>query len=339
MAQKNNKIIVGDISGSIRLDKYLSNNNVFSTRSQAQKAISQELITINGKPAKSSSEVKTLDVIEIATINTPEKTKNILPLNIIFEDEAIIVLNKPAGLLVHATNGSDQITLVDSLRSHTKNLSTGYSEERPGIVHRLDRDTSGLLVVAKTDEAQQKLYEQFKDKTIQRTYLAITFGSPKNTQGTISSFIIRNPTQRTKRLSLRDPKSKQILRPENNYQSRDIAKAANARIAVTHYKKISTGKDGISLLELNLETGRTHQIRVHLSESGFPILGDRLYTAKSFTQNLKNIPLRNYLMNLHRCALHAKHLKFIHPKTNQEVIFAADLPNELNAILSLADIK
>lgn len=307
----------------MRADKFLATSGFFKSRSQAKLAVDENRVLINGKAAKTSSTVNPGDEIEIIE---SEKPPEILDVNydVIYEDDDILVVFKPSGVLVHPAQNGKQASLVDTLKKKVP-LSRGYAPERPGIVHRLDRDTSGLLVVAKTDFAQDKLYEQFQEKTISRIYLAVTTRALKPDQGTLSSYLIRHPTFRTKRLSLRNPRTKKIIRPESSYAVRDHIEASEGRLATTHYKVLREGKNGVALLELTLETGRTHQIRVHLSEAGAPIIGDKMYSSIE-----SEFP---------RCALHAYKLTLIHPRTQQSVSFLAKLPDDFKRLLKQSEIK
>lgn len=311
----------------MRVDKVLSLNNLFKSRSQAKQAVDAERVLINGKLAKTSSTVNPNDEIEI--LEEKEEKQQEIPIIFkrIYEDDDILIIDKPPGVLVHRPQDGKQNSLVDELKKNTK-LSRGYSPDRPGIVHRLDRDTSGLLVVAKTDSAQDSLYEQFQNKTVSRIYLAIINHRMEPSDGTISSYLIRHPRFRTKRVSLRDQRTKKIIRPESVYPVKDYVEEQGGRLSITHYKTLATTPNGDSLLELSLETGRTHQIRVHLNDSGAPIVGDRMYSGSE---------------QLGRCALHAHKLELIHPSTKKVVSFKSSLPDDMKKLmrdlgLSLKDI-
>ncbi len=315
---------VAEISSPERADKFLAGHNLYKSRSQAKQALDKGLVKVNGKIAKTSTTINAGDEIEISPEIVAAATETPIHFEVVFEDDEILVVNKPAGLLVHRTQNGKQSSLVDALKERTK-LSRGYSPDRPGIVHRLDRDTSGLLVVAKTDSAQDNLYAQFHEKSVTRLYLAVTHHALKPDHGTISSYLIRHPSFRTKRVSLRNPRDKKIIRPESVYALKDYVQENNGRLATTHYKVLMTGKNGVALTELSLETGRTHQIRVHLAESGTPIIGDRLYSGIE--------------TSFPRCALHAFKLELIHPRTQKKVQFLAPLPEDFKNLLLDSGLK
>ncbi len=307
----------------MRVDKFLSLSDLFKSRSQAKQALDAERVLINGKLAKTSSTVNPGDEIEI--LAEKEEPQQLTPINFkkVYEDDDIVIIEKPAGVLVHRTQEGKENSLVDELKKNTT-LSRGYSPDRPGIVHRLDRDTSGLLVVAKTDAAQDSLYEQFQQKSISRIYLAIINHRMEPSEGTISSYLIRHPRFRTKRVSLRDQRTKKIIRPESVYPVKDYVEENQGRLAITHYKTLFKNSNGDSLLEVSLETGRTHQIRVHLNDSGAPIVGDRMYSGSE---------------QLKRCALHAYKLELIHPRTKKIVSFKSTLPDDMKNLMKELGLK
>lgn len=281
-----------------RLDKFLSDSTGLS-RSRIKKLIESGNITVNGAKADPSYKLKTEDKIEI-NVPEPEKSKleaENIPLDVIYEDKDILVLNKPRGLTVHPGAGNRSGTLVNALLHHCRNLSIIGGVERPGIVHRLDKDTSGVLIVAKNDKAHQSLSKQFKDRTIEKTYLAIVKGNPKNEEGTISESIGRHPVNRKK-----------------------MAVSQKGREAVTHYKVLKRSKD-YSLVELKPKTGRTHQIRVHLKHIGYPIVGDPVYGGKKNSTPHLNVGNQQLL--------HAYKIKFTHPTTQKELEFEAPLPQDM----------
>jgi len=297
---------------NIRLDKWLSAvaelKDFVPTRSFAQNMIDKNEVTVNGKIAKSSLVVKENDLVMVII---PEKVNvGLVPYNfkldIIFEDNDIIVVNKPAGLVVHPAAGHEQDTLVNALLNHTQQLSV-KNELRPGIVHRIDKETSGLLVIAKNDVAHDILAEQFKEKTTHRIYYAIAEGKKTSTQGTIRSFLARHPHDRKKYCSLRQ--NNQIIR-DPQFES------SVGKWAVTHYEVIESAQNK-HLLRLKLETGRTHQIRIHMSELGLPLVGDVTYGYS--TKSTKE-------QNLNRFYLHAAELGFTHPKTQDNMIFKVSWP-------------
>lgn len=317
------KFKVEDAQAGERLDKTLAAHPDIGTRSRAEKLIAAGRVMLNDVPLKGSYRCKPGDVY---TINWPEPESSALepwdfPLDIVFEDDALIVINKPSGLVVHPSLGHAQNTLVNALLAHTENLSMGFNEKRPGIVHRLDKETSGLLVVAKTNEAHAHLSAQFKARTVHRVYRALVFGRPLNSQGKVESFLGRHPGDRKRFASLKN-----------------LATPNAGKRAVTHYKTLATSK-GLSLLECRLETGRTHQIRVHMTELGLPLIGDALYGAKSRVSGIANMPLRTALHKMDRIGLHARELGFTHPVTGKHLQWIAAWPDNLLPILDLLEIE
>jgi len=300
---------------AVRLDKWLTTQSNDLSRSHIIQLIDQNHITVNGKPVKSSYVIRMNDKIELLLPETKPTTlvPADIPIPITYEDEDLLVINKPSGLVVHPSAGHEQDTLVNGLLFHVKNLSM-KNEERPGIVHRIDKETSGLLVVAKNDKAHEKLSQQFKDKTTHRVYYAVVTGMLKKEKGTIQSYLIRNPADRKKYCSMR----------ENGRVVTEFTEVIeHAKWAVTHYEVMKRLKH-LTLVKLQLETGRTHQIRIHMSEAGHPIVGDITYGYPN--QLLKNKGLKRFY-------LHAAELGFIHPRTNEEMLFSAPWPAEDEAML------
>ncbi len=281
-----------------RIDVYLARELSLS-RSHVKKICDEGLVEVNQKVVKSNKVLKVGDNISVII---PEN-KNLdlvpedIPLDIIYQDNDVAVINKPQGLTVHAGNGTNGSTLVNALLFHLDNLSGINGVIRPGIVHRIDKNTSGLLVVAKNDNAHVKLAKQLQDKTCSRIYVALLEGVLKEDKGTISTYIGRNPLNRTK-----------------------MAVVSSGREAVTEYKVIKRFEQ-FTLCEFSLKTGRTHQIRVHAKYIGHPIVGDKEYGYK------------NQKFNLNGQLLHAKELKFIHPSTNKKVSFSCPLPDYFEKIL------
>lgn len=299
----------------IRLDKALSEHPDIVSRSHAAKLIQDKHVLLNGKPLKSSHKTAFGDIYQV-TIQLEEELELLpydFPLDIYYEDEELIVVNKPAGLVVHPSAGHMQDTLVNALVHHNKSLSQGSEKQRPGVVHRLDKDTSGLLVVAKTDHSHVHLCEQFRKKTVHRRYWALVFDGFKEKKGTIESYLKRHPNDRKKYAS------EKLL----NYQD------PTGKLAITHYEQLNQHTSGISLLQCQLETGRTHQIRVHISESGHPILGDTLYGSNGRLKNMKSVKLRSLIKKMERIGLHARELGFVHPKTNEHIQFTAPWPDDI----------
>jgi 23S rRNA pseudouridine1911/1915/1917 synthase len=259
--------------------------------------------------------VQTGDSLEVAIPDAPKSALQPLDLRleILFQDDDVAVINKPAGLVVHPAAGHAQDTLVNALIGQIKNLSMGFGEHRPGIVHRLDKDTSGLLVIAKNNQAQEFLAKQFKDKTVHRIYWALVYGEPAKRFKTIESLLARHPTNRKK------------------FSSQEVGKRA-----VTHYKTLKT-KSGVSLLQCQLETGRTHQIRVHLSELGHPIIGDHIYGSHRWLNRL-NKSLQGQVESLNRIGLHACELGFTHPRTLEVMRFSTPWPSDLYDLVTELDM-
>jgi len=296
----------------LRLDKVLVDEEFFkdviSTRSYAQNMIEKGYISINGERTKASYALKASDIIDIIIpeVKPTELVPYELKLDIIFEDNDLIVINKPAGLVVHPSAGHEQNTLVNALLHHTKNLSM-KNEERPGIVHRIDKETSGLLVVAKNDQTHEHLSLQFKNKTTHRIYYAVVDGRPRVGKGSVSSYLARHPNDRKKFASVRI-NNRILTEFEEGFEK--------GKWAVTHYQTIQSSQSK-SLVRVQLETGRTHQIRVHMSEMGHTLVGDMTYgfSAKKAKE-----------LGITRFFLHAAELGFIHPKTKEPMKFLIDWP-------------
>jgi 23S rRNA pseudouridine1911/1915/1917 synthase len=300
--------IVQEDEAGLRLDKYLSTLEEISSRSFAQDLIEKKLVFVNQKNVKSSFSLSLGQQIDI---HLPEVVPSELvpydfKLEIIFEDDDLIVINKPSGLVVHPAAGHQQDTLVNALLHHTKNLSMKH-EQRPGIVHRIDKDTSGLLVVAKNDKAHENLAQQFKDKTTHRVYYALASGQVPRINGICQSYLARHPYDRKRYASVRE-NNKVITTFDEDF--------SYGKWAITHYSKILMAK-GYSYLKIKLETGRTHQIRVHMCELGHPLVGDTMY---GFSQKeLKHLQINRFF-------LHAAELGFAHPRTGEEKLFQVKWP-------------
>lgn len=290
---------VDENSEGVRIDKYLSEMLEEKSRSFIQELIKKEKVVVNNKIPKSNYKVKAFDNIELE-LPEPEILKveaEDIPLNILYEDNDVIVVDKKQGMVVHPAPGNYHGTLVNALLFHCKDLSGINGIIRPGIVHRIDKDTSGILVVAKNDEAHNKLSEQLKNHSMKREYCALIEGRLKNNSGTINKPIGRNKKDRLKMGIVEDGKH-----------------------AVTHYEVLER-YNGYTLIKCILETGRTHQIRVHMSSIGFPLVGDPVYGFKR--QKFK----------LDGQMLHAKTLGFIHPKTNEYMEFNSELPRYFRNII------
>jgi 23S rRNA pseudouridine1911/1915/1917 synthase len=294
-----------------RLDSFLSRSNPDLTRSAIQRLIEAGEVRVNDQPAKPSLKLKGGEQITL-DIPAPAPTEVLaeaIPLEILYEDPHVIVVNKPAGMVVHPAAGNPSGTLVNALLGHCHDLSGIGGELRPGIVHRIDKGTSGILVVAKNDGAHQSLSHQFKEHSVKRVYLALVYGSPKEDKGKIDAAIGRHPVDR-KRMS---------------------GKARQGKRAVTHWR-VTARYGPITLLTLRLETGRTHQIRVHMTEAGFPLVGDEVYGG-SKVNSLKDPGLQKLVRELGRQALHAKMLGFIHPVSNEYLEFDTELPADMAALV------
>ena len=299
-----------------RLDHFLSEQNLPLTRSQIKKLIDAKFVKVNHSLVKASCQIKNGDLIEVH-LNEPQEPgiepQNI-PLNILFEDDYIVVVNKPAGMVVHPAAGNYSGTLVNALLFHCSFLSGVGGILRPGIVHRLDKGTSGLLVVAKNDIAHQSLSRQFKNRSVQKVYIALVYNQMKESYGKIDLEIGRHYTDR-KKMSTHTSKG---------------------RSAVTSWKVLQQ-YNYLSLLEVSIQTGRTHQIRVHLATFHHPIVGDTVYGNKKALSKRKNMPLEKQLKSLERPFLHAHKLGFLHPQDDKFHEFIAPLPVELDKILNLLE--
>jgi 23S rRNA pseudouridine1911/1915/1917 synthase len=295
-----------------RLDLVIGQHLAGETRSAIQRLITEGLVTVDGKPARSSHKVRQGEQILVLIPDpvAPEPRAETIPLQVLYEDGDLIVINKPAGMVVHPAPGNSGGTLVNALLAHCTDLSGIGGELRPGIVHRLDKGTTGVLVAAKNDHAHQSLAAQFHVHSIKRIYQALVFGNPADEGGKIENSIGRHPTERL----------------------RQSGKAKQGKHAVTRWKvKARYGR--ITLVELRLETGRTHQIRVHLTEAGYPLLGDPLYPDGGRTNNLADPRLKKMIHNLGRQALHARTLGFIHPTSGDYLEFTTELPADMQEII------
>lgn len=292
-----------------RLDIFLAQSDAAISRSHVKCVIEEGDVLVNGKEPKVSQKLKEGDVI-ILTQRPPTEAKALpqdMPLNIVYEDEAIIVINKPVGMVVHPAPGNYENTLVNALLFHCQDLSGIGGVLRPGIVHRLDKDTSGLIVAAKSDDAHRHLSAQFEKHEVQKKYLALVWGNTKDKQGEIVKPVGRHTVDR-KKMSTNTKRGKE---------------------AITFWKVIE--RYGVAtLLEVEIKTGRTHQIRVHLSDLRYPIIGDAVYgSATNKLQNIANPALKTQIKAFNRQALHAAHLSFIHPLTGKRVEFNADMPKDM----------
>jgi 23S rRNA pseudouridine1911/1915/1917 synthase len=315
-----------------RLDHFLA-AQLDASRSRVQLLIEQGDVRINGEPPKASLKLRGGETIDVTGEPHPaplKATAEDIPLDIVFEDDHLAVIDKPAGMMVHAGSGQTEDarsrgTLVNALLHHFESLSGTGGELRPGIVHRLDKDTSGLIIVAKNDRTHHKLAEMFSGRDIRKTYIALVHGEVARARGTINAAIARDPLRRTR----------MTTKPQQN-----------ARTAVSHYevvRRINTRFGKFTLVKVRIETGRTHQIRVHMASIGHPVVGDTLYGAASQITDqaaAQGAPSRAARRNaqperlrLERNFLHAAELEFTHPITRKTLQLRAPLPVELDAFL------
>ena len=305
------EIIDGVLEGGQRLDKALADASGLS-RERIKALMAGGRVSLDGHPAEQASAKASAGArfrIQVPAAAPATASAQDIPLVVVFEDEHLIVVDKPAGMVVHPAAGNPDRTLVNALLHHCRgNLSGIGGVARPGIVHRIDKDTSGLLVVAKSDAAHEGLARQFAAHTLERAYLAVCNGHPKPPSGTISARIGRSDANRKKKAVL--PKD-----------------SSRGTHAVTHYK-VQRELDGCSLVECRLETGRTHQVRVHLSSIGHALLGDPLYGRPD--SQVRDVVKR---LNFHRQALHAAVLGFVHPVTGDQLRFTSDLPPDMRELI------
>lgn len=296
-----------------RLDSFLAERLPELSRAAVQRLIDDGLVLLDGTQPRPSLKLRGGEQIEL---QLPEPVPAVpqaeqIPLAILYEDHDLIVIDKPAGMAVHPGAGVTSGTLVNALLGHCTDLSGIGGEIRPGIVHRLDKGTTGVLVAAKNDTSHRGLAEQFAHHSVKRLYLALIYGSPASDTGKISGIIGRHPTDRL-RLS---------------------GKARHGKQAITHWRVLER-LGPVSLVQLRLETGRTHQIRVHMSENGMPLLGDPLYPDGGRSNNLKDARLKRLITHLDRQALHARVLGFVHPRTGQYLEFSSEPPEDFDQILT-----
>ena len=314
------RVVVDKGQSQVRVDKYLFERLVNSSRNRIQKAADAGLIMANGKPVKSSYKVKPCDVLTVM-MDRPRYDNDIIPedipLDIVYEDNDLMVINKPAGLVVHPGCGNYHGTLVNAIAWHLKdNPRYDPNDPQVGLVHRIDKDTSGLIVVAKTPDAKTHLGLQFYNKTTKRKYNALVWGIVENNEGTIEGNIGRNPKDRMQMAVLSDP--------------------AQGKHAVTHYRVLER-LGYVTLVECVLETGRTHQIRVHMKHIGHTLFNDERYGGNEI---LKGTHFSKYKQFVNNCfetcprqALHAMTLGFVHPRTGEEMFFTSPLPEDMTNLI------
>ena len=314
------RVTVDKGQAPIRIDKYLFERIVNASRNRIQMAADNGYVMANGKPVKSSYKVKPLDVLTVM-MDRPRYENDIIPenipLDIVYEDDDLMVINKPAGLVVHPGCGNYHGTLVNAIAWHLRNVPT-YDPNDPqvGLVHRIDKDTSGLLVIAKTPDAKTHLGLQFYNKTTKREYNALVWGIIEENEGTIEGNIGRNPKDRMQMAVLSDP--------------------TQGKHAVTHYEVLER-LGYVTLVKCVLETGRTHQIRVHMKHIGHVLFNDERYGGHEI---LKGTHFSKYKQFVNNCfaicprqALHAKTLGFVHPRTGKELFFTSELPEDMTLLL------
>ncbi len=312
------KFTVDKSQGGQRLDIYLAQSEAVLSRSQVKYAIEEGNVLVNNQTPKAGQKLKEGDVVILYKKPPVEATAvpQEIPLDIVYEDEAIIVINKPAGMVVHPAPGNPDGTLVNALLFHCRNLSGIGGVLRPGIVHRLDKDTSGLIVAAKSDDAHRNLSSQFEKHDVHKKYLALVWGDVKGSHGEISAAVGRHPVNRKKMST----------------------KSKHGRGALTLWK-VRERYGVVTLLEIEIKTGRTHQIRVHLSSIGYPVVGDSVYGNTSRIKAVADAELKAKLKAFNRHALHAVQLSFIHPIGNERIVFTADPPPDMTDLCNALRAK
>ena len=315
------RMVVDSGQGSVRIDKFLFERMPNSSRNRIQKAAEAGSIYVNGTPIKSSYKVRPNDVITLM-LGCPKHDNTIvaedIPLNVVYEDNEIMVINKPAGLVVHPGAGNFHGTLINAIAWHLRDLKNfDPNDPAVGLVHRIDKDTSGLLLIAKTPDAKTNLGKQFFNKTTHRSYVALVWGNFTENEGRVEGNIGRAPKDRL-RMKVFSPNS-------------GIGKPA-----VTHYKVLE--RFGYTtLIECVLETGRTHQIRAHMKHIGHPLFGDERYGGTEILRGQRSSTYKAYIQNCfklcNRQALHAKTLGFVHPNTGEQMDFTSELPNDLANVI------
>lgn len=314
---ENYRVVVDKGQSPLRIDKYLMVRIENASRNKIQQAAKAECIKVNSKPVKPNYKVKPNDIIQVFLTTEPREIEIIpqdIPLDILYEDSDLLIVNKPMGMVVHPAYGNYDKTLVNALEFYFQH--TNQTDTHPLLVHRIDKDTTGLLVIAKNETAQTLLAKQFYDHTIERTYTALIWGDMKEDYGTINKNVARDIKDR-KRMA--------------TYEDSEIGKRA-----ITHWKVLE--RFGYTtLIQCNLETGRTHQIRVHLSSIGHPLFNDATYGGDRILKGTTFSKYKQFILNcfdiLPRQALHATTLGFIHPTTKKEVFFTSNLPEDMSNVL------
>lgn len=312
------KFVASEGQEPLRVDKFLMNFIENATRNKIQQAVKAGNVLVNEAVVKSNYKVKAQDVVRVVLAHPPHENLLVpenIPLDIIHEDDEVIVVNKPAGMVVHPGHGNYSGTLVNALIYHFQNLPKN-SNERPGLVHRIDKDTSGLLVVAKTEFAMANLASQFFNRTTERLYLALVWGSVIEEEGTITGHVGR---------SLKNRLQMDVF-PDGEF----------GKLAVTHYKVVERFSY-VTLVECKLETGRTHQIRAHFKYIGHPLFNDERYGGDRILKGTTYTKYKQFVDNcfkiLPRQALHAKTLGFEHPETKEQLFFNSEIPEDMKQCL------
>ena len=308
------KIEVKANDAGMRLDAFVVRCEPALTRSHVKRLIEQGLVRVDGARAKVAQKVAegNVVVIEVPPPEVPSAHPEEIPLEIIYEDDDVIVVNKPAGMVVHPAAGHPCGTLVNALLAHCGTLSTMGEELKPGIVHRLDIGTSGVMVAAKTDEAHRSLVRQFKARTVKKIYAALAMGTMGTDTGSFGA-----PLGRSK-----------------GYRKRISSHTGKGRVALTEWKVMERFGSYASWLEISLHTGRTHQIRVHLAEAGHSLVGDPFYGGRRKAKRFPEGSLRDAATGFSRPALHAWHLGFDHPRTGERMEFTAPIPEDIEELLN-----
>lgn len=316
------RIVVDPGQEPVRIDKFVLNKIQKASRNRIQNAIKQGAITVNDKVVKANFKVKPGMVVVLSLPKPPRENAPVvpqdIPLDIRYEDEDILVVHKPAGMTVHPGVGSPDGTLVNGLvyyfQNHELPIKEGNYSDRPGLVHRIDKDTTGLMVIAKNDDAMTHLAKQFFDHTTKRTYQALIWGELEEDEGTITGNLARDPKNAILRTVVEE----------------------GGKHAITHYKVLER-LYYVSLIECELETGRTHQIRVHLKSQGHPLFGDTRYGGNRILKGTVFTKYRQFVENcfklIPRQALHAKSIGFVHPSTGEEMYFESELPEDFQQVL------
>ena len=315
------RVVVDKGQEMVRVDKYLFDRLTNSSRNRIQKAADAGFVMANGKAVKSSYKVKPMDVITVM-MDRPRYENEVIPedipLDIVYEDKYLMVVNKPAGLVVHPGHGNYHGTLVNAIAWHMKdNPDYDANDPHVGLVHRIDKNTSGLLVIAKNEQAHARLAKQFFDHTITRRYVALVWGNFEADEGTITGNIGRSPRDRQKMYVFAD--------------------GSDGKHAVTHWRVLKR-YGYVTLVECRLETGRTHQIRVHMAWQGHPLFNDERYGGDRILKGTTFAKYRQFIENcfatMPRQALHARSLGFEHPTTHREMLFESELPEDFRAVLA-----